>query len=29
MPVLAAFETIKPNPLLQNYEFRRKPHAFA
>jgi uncharacterized protein (UPF0276 family) len=29
MPVLAAFETIKPNPRLQNYEFRRKPHAFA
>jgi uncharacterized protein (UPF0276 family) len=29
MPVLAAFETIKPNPLLQNYEFRRKHHAFA
>jgi uncharacterized protein (UPF0276 family) len=29
MPVLAAFETIKPNPLLANYKFRRKPHAFA
>jgi uncharacterized protein (UPF0276 family) len=29
MPVLAAFETVKPNALIQHYEFRRNRHAFA
>jgi uncharacterized protein (UPF0276 family) len=29
MPVLAAFETVKPNALIQNHEFRRNRHAFA
>jgi uncharacterized protein (UPF0276 family) len=29
MPVLAAFETVKPNTFIQNYEFRRNRHAFA
>ncbi len=29
MPVLAAFETIKPNRHVQNYQFRRNIHAHA
>jgi uncharacterized protein (UPF0276 family) len=29
MPVLAAFETVKPNAFIQNYDFRRNNHAFA